>query len=197
MIKKQQRQLELLQEKREQLEMMSEWKRSLSKLEDDKVDEIVKYIEIKINNEFSINENGKLNIKKYIKNRDLSVIYDAIDLSANSYLRYENDKLSKESVENFLSKIPGIIKNLLKPPVEQKIAKVLSFGRQTFTYWDRNEVYEILTYYADTLKSKGWSEDQVAKDIDIEIIKVLNKSKNYSAFICKIGDWIEDIKKWE
>lgn len=196
-VKKQQRQLELLQEKREQIKMMSDWQLSLSRLELDKVDEVVKYIEEKMDNQFSVNENGKLKIKKYMKGAELSIIYECIDKSAFAYLKFKDDKITKESAEIFLSKIPAIIKISLQPPIQQKIVKVLSFGKNTFNYWNKIEVKNLLNNYADALESKGWTEDSIANDIESEIIGLLNNSSGYNKFIGQICEWIDDIKKWE
>ena len=82
---KQRRQLEHLQEKREQIELMFEWKNQLLNLKEDTVEEIIVYLEKNIPN-FSINEKGRSSIKKYTDKLNASLIVsgnEKFDLRVN------------------------------------------------------------------------------------------------------------------
>jgi 5-methylcytosine-specific restriction endonuclease McrA len=57
-VEKQRKQLELLQERRAQIELMLEWKKSLSNFDSDVADMIVDYTNSKMT-PFSLNENGQ------------------------------------------------------------------------------------------------------------------------------------------
>ena len=122
---KKRRQLELLQEKREQIEMMYEWQNSLSQMDDESLAKLTEYIEGKMLHSFSLNETGKNNLKKLIKKFPLQIILESVDDAALTYLKFADDTPTKESVEDFIQKIPRIVIVKTKPPIEQKIIKVL------------------------------------------------------------------------
>ena len=82
---KQRQQLELLQERREQIQLMFNWRRSLDNLNIETNEMIIKYIEGKIGN-FTLNESGTKKIHQLSNKFDLADILESIDLSAEKIL---------------------------------------------------------------------------------------------------------------
>ena len=114
------RQLDELNARREQLEMMLQWKEGLSDIEEQQVDAIAERF-----NSFSgynVNENGRRKIKKWIKNFGLNEVYDCVEISCDQYLRATEGKNTHQSVEKAFSYIPRIAytrKQLKEHPEKQ------------------------------------------------------------------------------
>ena len=153
-VEKQRKQLELLQERREQMELMIEWKKSLSSLADDTTNLILDYVNSKIPS-FSVNESGRKAIEKWIKDFSINDILDSIDQAAIKYLKYNEGKLTPESVQEYFNKIAGItaVKNM--PLLKQKLAYIKGICRNRFNYWDAKKGTSILTDYVKALEDYG------------------------------------------
>ena len=85
-LNKQRIQLEQLQERREQIEMMFEWKKSLDHLGDFTTDLLVEYVESKIS-PYTLNESGQRTLSVLLKKHDINEIFDAIDQGVKSHLK--------------------------------------------------------------------------------------------------------------
>jgi hypothetical protein len=108
-VMKAKKQLDELNARREQLEMMLQWKKGLSNIEEQQVDAIAERF-----NSFSgfkVNENGRRKIKKWLKDFGFSEIYDCIEISCDQYLKATKGGNSHSSVEKAFSYIPRIAYN--------------------------------------------------------------------------------------
>lgn len=196
-LQKQRRQIEELQEKREQTKMMFEWRESLKNLEDDILNQVIQHINSKIGN-FSLNNNGERTLKKLINKFNLSDILESIDLSAKKYLKYDSsDNLTEESVENFINKIGGILNLQNKPPIERKMAYIRGICRHRFSYWDNSRGAIILCEYVNALKEHGYTNREILEDLEDEVEPKTKQAKNWSEWRCLIEGWTDDIKKWK
>ena len=111
-ITKQRDQLDTLQEKREQIDMMIEWQASLTGLDNYQLDVATKFIDEMLSPRFSINESYKTTLRKLLKKYPFQEVLESIAISRDQYLEYDGDRaVTRESVENFLSKISGILRN--------------------------------------------------------------------------------------
>jgi transcriptional regulator with XRE-family HTH domain len=193
-VEKQRKQLELLQERREQIELMLEWKKSLSNFDNDVVEMLVDYINSKIA-PLSLNENGQQRVVKWLKKFSTEQILDAIDISANQYLQYENGEIEQTSAETFLKKIGGVITVKNMPPIKQKLAYIKGIARNRFSYFDEKTGSIILENYVNELE-KHWEEQQILDDLETEVSKITKDAKNWTEWRGILEGWIEDIKKW-
>lgn len=195
-VEKQRKQLELLQERREQMELMIEWKKSLSSLADDTTNLIIDYVNSKIPS-FFVNDSGRKAIEKWIKDFSINDILDSIDQAAAKYLKYEDGKLTPESVQEYFNKIAGItaVKNM--PLIQQKLAYIKGICRNRFNYWDPQKGATILADYVKALKDYGWSEDEIIKDLETEVIEKTKNAAHWSEWKSLLEHWTEDIKKWD
>ena len=100
-LEKQRKQLEDLNERREQIEMLFEWKKSLDNLDDYTLQLLIDYVE-NIISPYTINESGKSELLVLSKKYNIPEVFKAIDISRNTYLKFgKNDKLLKDSIEDF------------------------------------------------------------------------------------------------
>jgi len=110
MLEKQQKQLKELNERREQLEMMMQWREELLQLEEKNLEYAMKTFE-KFTN-FTLDQKHKIIFKKFIKKYGLKEVLKAIDIATSQYLKVGSDgKYTIESVERAFKSIGGICNN--------------------------------------------------------------------------------------
>lgn len=102
----QRRQIEELEERRQQLEMMLEWRAALSTLEEDEVEAICRHIGTKA--PFVPNASGRQNIRKWLLRYKAEELIAATDKAFAVYLQFIGDDTDEESWEKAFSKIPGV-----------------------------------------------------------------------------------------
>lgn len=102
-IAKQRAQLEELNARREQLEMMLEWRQGMSDLDEQQIDAF--------NNEFeaatgcSLNSNGRASVKSWLKRHSLKDLLDGLDASLSTYYKGgaedadENSRLASQAFD--------------------------------------------------------------------------------------------------
>jgi len=194
---KQRQQLENLQERREQIEMMFDWKKSLENLDNFTGDLLVEYIESKIS-PYTLNEHGKFGVVKILKKFEIDKIFDAVDKGVKTYLKYDhNNKLTQESVENFINKIGGIASYSAKPLAEQKLHYIKGICRNRFNYWDDRVGLSLLNAYVKALRDYGWTEEKILNDLETEAGDLAKTANNWSAWKSQMETWIDEIRKWE
>jgi hypothetical protein len=138
-ISKQKQQLEQLQERREQLEMMMQWHEGLKNLQDDVHNKLKKYWE-DLAPGYSINENGMLKIKKWAKAFPFDEILKAMDTAAEQYLVFDDDVVTDESWRTAFNKVPAIVKvnqdAKLKPDLKN-FFYIRAIIRNRLSYYDQ------------------------------------------------------------
>lgn len=107
-VKKQQKQIEELAEKREQMEMFMEWRNELADYENAQATKLSDYIG-KVSG-YGCNEHGKIRLKKLINQFSFTEVVEAIDISYSTYFKSNNDK----SWQKAFDKIGGVCYNRRK-----------------------------------------------------------------------------------
>ncbi len=195
-VAKQRTQLEMLQERREQIELMFEWRKGLDKLDEDKSKMLVSYIESKIDS-YNLRDSGVSKVIALTKKYDLADILESVDLSATKYLRHGAEgKLTQESVEEFFNKITGILVIKNRPPIERKLSYIKGICRNRFSYWSPQAGAIVLNNYVNALRNQGWSDEQVLKDLEGEVELKTKELRNWSEWKALLEGWTEDIKGW-
>ncbi|HNQ78219.1 MAG TPA: HNH endonuclease [Acidobacteriota bacterium] len=179
-------QLEELQERREQIEMMMEWQEGLRDLKQQTVDSLCQYW-AKHTPGWSVSEEGKRTLKKWLQRFSLSEITAAMDTSATQYLKFEKEgKCTQESWEQAFSKIPGICsvtRECEKDPDLREIFYIKGILRNKCSYFNNAEAMELLE------SARSWG-------IPVsELRKLALSVRNWTGFKSDIIDMILDAKK--
>jgi len=186
-ISKQKQQLEQLQERREQLEMMMNWHEGLKNLKDEVNNKLKDYWE-DLAVGFEINENGMLKIRKWAKEYSFDEILKAMDASAEQYLVFKDGVVTDESWGIAFSKILAILK-VNKDTIEKPYLKDFFYIRAII----RNR----LNYY-DPRLTLEWLEAARSWGATIEELKrIASSTKNWTTFSTDIDDLIDKYKKNE
>lgn len=107
-IDKQRTMLADLEERRQQIEMMVQWRDELRGLATDTVDMIVEHIDGR--SRFSPNESGRADIRRWLKNFSVDEILRASDEAFDTYLLFVDDEATPQSWNVAFLRIPGIIR---------------------------------------------------------------------------------------
>lgn len=182
-LEKQRKQLEDINERRLQLEMMMEWREELISLDDEQL-EIFKDHWSETTG-FSANENGTRDIKKWIKKFDLNLLLDCVDISVNQYLKYDKDgESTKESVEKAFKMIPRIATNKLKGEEEPYMKDL---------YYIRGILKNRLNYVDPVKAIKYLKLAHLEADRSIESLKEFAKEvKHWTQFRSELEWLFED-----
>ncbi|HEY7328724.1 MAG TPA: hypothetical protein VH592_13860 [Gemmataceae bacterium] len=163
--------LEELNERREQLEMMIQWKEELSKLKDDVIDRLSQHWS-KLVPGYSLNENGLKTLKKLTKQFDLHEILDAMQTAVDQYVTFQQGKPEQQSVERAWGKVSGICRTRRDEETKPYIRE-LYYIRGIL----RNRVHVNENYVMELL------EEAVRVGTDVESLKTLAKrTRNWTEF---------------
>lgn len=115
-IEKQRAQLEELNERRDQLEMMLAWRDSLKELDGETLDKVVMRIQEHMTG-FSVNDHGRQSVSKWLKRFSVTEVLDAADLASQ---RLDLDPDS-DSINAFFNSIPKICTTRRLPEAKQRM----------------------------------------------------------------------------
>lgn len=196
-IEKQRRQMEWLQDRREQIEQIFEWQKSLNQIQDDTISMLIDYVEGLIS-PFTINESGQKRFTKLLKQFDLADVLEAVDLSATKYLHHDaNGDCTHDSVENFIKKIGGIAFNKNRPEIQQKMSYIKGICRNRFSYWEPRQGSAIFERYVSALREHGWDEQKILQDLEEEVQPKTLECRHWSDWRGFMEQWTEDIRNWD
>lgn len=155
-LKKQQAALEELAERREQAEMMAEWRQALADTENDIAKNASDYIH-KLSG-YSLTENGMRTIKKLIKQFSFQEVMDAIEISFNHY--YNG---TEKSWDKAFDKLGGICYNRRKAAnagwqtITIRLAdKTVEQIKKEMEECEVAEEYSVSEYLSECLDLKYW-----------------------------------------
>lgn len=106
-VAKQRRQLEELNQRREQLEMLLQWRDGLNDLESQKVDAVEQRIRERTG--WGVNENGRQDLRKWVRRYGLDEVLDAVEISFDQYLEWQDEKPVSDTWNKAFAFIPRIV----------------------------------------------------------------------------------------
>jgi len=187
---KQKKQLDKLEERRQQFKMMYEWRKGLDNLSSEADRMIIEYIESKVE-PYVITKSGKKELEKTIKKYDFDDILNAINISASTYLCYgDDDNLEKDSAYNFFSKITGILVNLSRSPLELKVAHIKSIGRRQFGNWNPQQGAIVLSKILKSMRNKGASDESILTVLEDTIEPMTQDAKTWHQWKWMIEEFL-------
>lgn len=168
-IEKQRKQLEELNERRLQLEMMMQWREGLRDLESQRLD----IIEDKLT-EFTghvLTEQGRKDYRRALKKYGLQLMLDSIEAAANQYLRHSND---------------GV-------PTEDSIVKVFDY---TIRICKCKELNKSKPYMKELFYIRGILRNRLYYFVDWEALDYLEKAYLAGASLESLKDCAKSVRNW-
>lgn len=181
-IQKQKAQLDLLNERRVQLEMLRQWREGLKEIEDIGLSAAVESWDSMIHG-YHLNEQGLKSLRKLINKFGLATVLDSIP-KAEIYLKTdESGALVRESIEVAFQKLGGICRLSSMPSDRKDLYYIRGIARNRFAYLNE-------------WKFLQWLEQAVAEGANTEDLKSLVlTSKNWTTFKDRLFDemgWEEE-----
>lgn len=147
---------------------------------------------------YSLNERGKAQLAQIIRKYPYEMLVECIDIGIKQYFHYDKDgALTQESVNEFLNKLGGIAYNRSKNPIDQEISHIKNKCKKIYAYWNDYKADDILYRYILALRKSGWTDNQILKDLQTEVNRLINSSRNWSQWSDTMEKWIDDINHWE
>lgn len=106
-IEKQKKQLDELNDKRNQLEMLLEWKESLRDIEERQIEALQNLLS---GWEFCANETAEKKLRRWINKYSFEEVYEAIEESFDRCIQYNNGQVTSESWNKAFKTVPRILK---------------------------------------------------------------------------------------
>jgi hypothetical protein len=189
-VQKRKAQLDDLQERREQIEMMMDWHRSLIDLDGQSLEGAAKFWEDLIPG-YSLSERGLDNLKKHIKKFGLSEVLESLRIATDQYLIYDPNsenpaKPTQDSVEKVCQYIPRICtvrKNEREKPYIRELYYIRGILKKRRFYVNDWEVMHLM----EKAIKCGYSTDEI-KDLALE-------ARNWTGFTRTLEEWIDSTKE--
>jgi hypothetical protein len=133
-VKKQQAQLQQLHERREQLEMMLQWRDGLKDIESDQIDVVAKAWSDAAPG-WVLNETGRKGAKLLMKKHGLQQVLDAIETASDRYMKKDAEgNLMPDSVTLAWQKVGGICALAALPDDQRRLYYVKAILNKRFDY---------------------------------------------------------------
>lgn len=177
-VAKQRQQLEELNERREQLEMMLNWRDGLKQINEESLERLHDAWRA-VAPGWHLNDSGLNEARKLLKDFGLIAVLDAIDTASRTYIRIDdNGKAQSEAVNAAWSKIGGICRMATQPESLRK----LYYARGIL----RNRVYVNEAYVMQLMKGA------VENGMDPQsIIDLAKQVRNWTEFKAELEGWTE------
>ena len=143
---KQRQQLQDLQERKEQIEMMFQWQKGLMDLDDQVVDKLSDFWSEQVPG-YHLSDNGLKTLKSLRRQFAIDEIMDAIRIAAEKYLAYADGEPTKGSVEAAWKKVGGIctVRRREKDrPGERRLYYIQGILRNRLSYLDEGKALQLL-----------------------------------------------------
>ena len=175
--KLQKEELDKLNARREQLEMIAEWRKELLNLMNESIDKIVEIINQEFYLDIHLTDYGRRNFSKRIKKYGFE---ETLESSLIAFERYDD-------IETALSKIDGILymrKLEYENPEKAVYIRLLSLVKRRFNYYNHKVAYCLI----DKLFQMGYDECVFDEE---EITKLIYSCSNWAEFKNKMNLEIE------
>lgn len=182
-LEKQHAQISALEERRQQIEMMAQWRAELENLDEVTALMAEEAWHRAIEHAGSLNETGKQNIRKWVKQHGLEAIFNGISAAGTSYLqRGEDGKFSIDSINHAFNMIPRVIsvqKRSVAKPYLQRLYYARGILRKRLHYLNERMAVQMM-------------EDAISWGADVEkLVDLCKEVRNWSQFRATIDDFIE------
>lgn len=175
-VEKQRIQIEELNLRRQQLEMILEWKTGLNDIKSEEVEKVMDYMKNLCDHKFTLSDFGMKKMKTHLKKFGLQSILEAIDIAFDKY--YDD---TMEGHAKVINKVPAIAYMNTQPQHLKDIAYIKGVLRNRIYCNDKVATKSLLRFHelGGNLKSA------------LELSKVV---KHWTAFIEEIDNSIEEME---
>ncbi len=167
-------QLAQLQERREQLEMMIEWRQGLGAIQADTIDAAADHWSQVTEDRVTLTKTGRDKLRKLIKDHGLDHILSSMSEAMDTYGRRDSEHIyTKESIDHAFSKLGGVarvLRDSIDKPYLKQLFYIRGILRKRLSYVDDRYALQLM-------------ERAVTFDVDLDSVQRLAQSaRSWSAF---------------
>lgn len=179
------KQLDDLQERREQIELMMEWQKGLRHIDNDLVNSLANYWN-ELTPGWSVNTRGKMTIKKLTLKFSVDEICRAMDAAAIQYLQMKDDG-NADNVGDAFSKIGGICRINRESKANPDIKDL---------FYIRGILRKRIAGYFDEPRALQWLKNARSWGVEIDDMRAMAKQvSNWTQFRTQLSDLIGNQKE--
>lgn len=172
-VSKQRAQLDELHERREQMEMMLQWREGLNEIKDTQ-DDVIRARFRELAPGKRISETSKLP-KEWLRKYSLNSILDAMELAAEKYIQLDAEgNTTAASAEDMLRKVGGILHLNSLPPEQKRLRYIKGILNNRLSYVPYDAMADLERALAD-----GASLDEMEREAKY--------TRNWTAFL----EWLQ------
>lgn len=178
-------QLAELQARREQIEMLIDWRTGLEKLKEDTTEKVAEHWSNTVEGRASVTKSGRDRLRKLVKDYGLDLVLQAMPEAVDTYARREGDeqRFTLESIETAFAKLGGVcrvLRDSIDKPWLKRAFYVRGILRARLSYLDDREVLQLM--------------DECAKrDVDFDSLERIAKAtRNWSSFRGTLERFIDE-----
>jgi len=172
-VQKQQEQLMLLAERKEQLVLLLQWRTELEEIDNYQINIVINEIQ-KYTKALELSETGRYRIKQLIHEFSLNSVLEAIEIAYTRYYKKDKEKTFNLAFE----KIGGICFNTKRnenDPIYSFRSKAYNVFKNKFSVHNEDKLREAIKSFVNN------------KETYDEFYTIVNTSRNYSDFFRKIA----------
>lgn len=167
-IEKQREQIKELNLRRQQLQMMLEWRDGIKSIEEDKTAKAISYWNEKISaHNKMLNDKGVGIVRKLVKKFEFASVLDAMDIAYDKYVE------DAESTNYALTKVGGILFLKNAPEHQKQISYIKGICRNKFSYFNEKRASIALNIFYKKGGDLNYLQNELVKD----------RFKNWSQFM--------------
>lgn len=184
-LSKQMDQLAELQARREQIEMLIDWRSGLEKLKEDSVESAAEAWERVTEGAASLTKTGKDRLRKLIKEYGLDLVLQAMPETIDSYGKRDGERYTLESAEFAFNKLGGVarvIRDSKDKPYLRQIFYIRGILRGRLSYVDDREALRLM-------------EEAAQCNVDFKSVEgIARRVRSWSAFRDALESYIREYR---
>lgn len=175
-LQKQKAQLDELNQRREQLEMMMQWRSGMKEIGDLQLEEALEAWRTGAIG-WSLNDKGQKEMKAHIKKYGLNAVLDGVDVAISQYVVIDpsTEKATSDSVGKAWAKLGGVLAMANMPEEERQLHYIKGILRNRLSY---------VPYDAFKVLRAAWESGVRVDDMKLE-------AKNCSSWT-RFNNWLDD-----
>ena len=148
-------------------------------------EEFINFIESKVIFPYSLNLDDRKELGGLYHKYSVELIKECIETGVKHYMRYDADGLAtQDSVQEFLSKLGGILYNKTRSPLQQSINYIQAIGRKKHEDWDKETAQRMLEGYIDALVLyRCWNTEKINKELREDVVRITREAGDWNKWI--------------
>lgn len=146
---------------------------------------------------YEVPEVYELKCEKFCSQYDMQLIKECIRIARVQYIKKDtNDLATGESAKLFLDKLGGVLyyRHIEKTdPIKSKINHARNKINLKFNYINDDIYYKLMIRYVDFLKANGYTEQEIALEIETICIKFIRISTSWTNWRNNFEEYLEQI----